>query len=217
MGMDKVERILTLFFRLYQGKKISKMAFMLEMEINSRTFERDIEAIRMFLSESFSFHEVVFDRARNVYYMTGSKQEELTDVEFTTAATILIGSKALGKQEMTGLVNQLYRITHGKNTVPWEMLKEELYNYDRKAPEKPILKTQWDLAQCIIRKKVIRLLTVNGTSKEGAEIVPLKLFYENNVLWLVFFEVSGNLQRRMPVEEIEAFEIIGSQSENDYK
>lgn len=46
--MDKVERVLMLFWKLYSGLRISKVAFCFETDINTRTFDRDIEAIRNF-------------------------------------------------------------------------------------------------------------------------------------------------------------------------
>ena len=43
--MDKVERVLMLFWKLYSGLRISKVAFCFETDINTRTFDRDIEAM----------------------------------------------------------------------------------------------------------------------------------------------------------------------------
>lgn len=70
--MDKVERVLMLFWQLYSGMRVSKATFCFEMDITPRTFDRDIEAIRNFLSDGYLGQEVVFDRMSNTYRMTGS-------------------------------------------------------------------------------------------------------------------------------------------------
>ena len=59
--MDKVGRVLLLFWQLYCGKRISKEAFCLEMDIDRRTFDRDIAAVRDFLAEIYSGHETAFE------------------------------------------------------------------------------------------------------------------------------------------------------------
>lgn len=206
--MDKIGRILTLFFRLYNGQRINKFSFSLEMEIDARTFERDIRDIRLFLAENFSFHEIQFDRADNVYYMTGRERRELTDVEFTAAATILIGSKALGKGEITGLVNQLYQMTYNKKSIPWQMFKEDLAGYGQDIHGKPVLKMHWDLAQCIIREKAIKLQYEGEGQKVSIAVMPERLFYENSALWLETLDLEQGVHKQLLVERIESFEII---------
>lgn len=49
--MDKVGRVLLLFWQLYCGNRISKETFCFEMDIDRRTFDRDIAAVRDFLAE----------------------------------------------------------------------------------------------------------------------------------------------------------------------
>ena len=46
--MDKVGRVLLLFWQLYCGNSINKEAFCFEMDIDRRTFDRDIAAVRNF-------------------------------------------------------------------------------------------------------------------------------------------------------------------------
>ncbi len=68
--MDKVTRVLMLFYRLSRGEKINKENFCLEYEVNPRTFDRDIEDIRLFLSELYTCSELIFDRNSNSYLIT---------------------------------------------------------------------------------------------------------------------------------------------------
>lgn len=59
-----------LFYRLSRGEKINKQAFCDQYEVSKRTFDRDINDIRMFLSEIFTSSELVFDHYRNEYYLS---------------------------------------------------------------------------------------------------------------------------------------------------
>lgn len=51
-----------LYHQLLNGEHIDKAAFSLEHNITERSFDRDIEDIRLFLSEIFSSNELLFDK-----------------------------------------------------------------------------------------------------------------------------------------------------------
>ena len=69
--VDKTTRILLLYGRLVQGERINKMAFCMEAECLPRTFERDIEDIRLYLSEVHEDKELIYDRNNNTYCLQG--------------------------------------------------------------------------------------------------------------------------------------------------
>ena len=62
--MDKVTRILLLYSKLIQGEKINKTIFCFENEYSPRSFDRDIDAIRLFLSDTFSMSELIYGEFR---------------------------------------------------------------------------------------------------------------------------------------------------------
>lgn len=83
-GIDKVTRILILYSRLIEGRKIEKKTFCEDMKINRRTFDRDIEDIRVFFSEMYTGEEVIYDRSEDSYYLKNMHQkEENSGEEFT--------------------------------------------------------------------------------------------------------------------------------------
>lgn len=65
--MDKVTRILFLYHSLMRGNLIYKSTSCANFDISARSFDRDIQDIRLFLSESFSNLELIFDEARQGY------------------------------------------------------------------------------------------------------------------------------------------------------
>lgn len=57
-GTDMAIRILKMYEALSRGKEIQKLSFCMEHGISERTFDRDIEKIRLFLSEEYNGQEV---------------------------------------------------------------------------------------------------------------------------------------------------------------
>ena len=207
--MDKVERVLMLFWKLYSGLRISKVAFCFETDINTRTFDRDIEAIRNFLSENYSGQEVVFDRTSNTYYMTGPTRKILTEVEYTAISTILLGSKALRQDEMNGLMKSLRELTEHGNRNLQDELGQMLSEYDGSSHEYAILKMQWDLYQCIKRKVIIKIRYQSPWEEvEEKVIVPFALFFENYSFRLEAADFEKEGMTEYCVDKIESFEII---------
>ena len=49
--MFKITRLLFLFSKLINGEKVNKTVFCFEHDCSPRTFDRDIQEIRLFLSE----------------------------------------------------------------------------------------------------------------------------------------------------------------------
>ena len=75
-GTDKVTRILTMYARLIEGRKINKQSYCMDMNIDRRTFDRDIEDIRLFLSETFSNDELIYDWKNESYHLKYTYQKQ---------------------------------------------------------------------------------------------------------------------------------------------
>lgn len=182
--MDKVGRVLLLFWQLYCGNKISKETFCFEMDIDRRTFDRDIAAVRNFLAESYSGREIIFEPKGKFYYMTGSRKRMMTEVELTAIANILLGSRALRKDEMSGLIESLKQVTEYIHSDIERELTHWTGKYDGSYHYSAVLKMQWDLLQCINRKLLIRMQYLDHEGKgEQLEVIPLELFFHQYHLW----------------------------------
>ena len=78
--MDKVGRVLLLFWQLYCGNRISKETFCFEMDIDRRTFDRDIAAVRDFLAEGYSGREVIFEpkgQQSRIFFWEAERSERM--------------------------------------------------------------------------------------------------------------------------------------------
>lgn len=216
--MNKAERVLTLFWQLYSGKRISKEAFCMDMNVDTRTFDRYIEAIRNFLSEVYAGQEIVFDRKDKCYLMTGVTRKALTEVEYTAIAAILGGSQALRKDEMGGLMKSLAGVAECKD----QRLKQDfldMSSHERQLHQVPILKMQWDLFKCIERGLLIRLHFRGDCEQGGGKnrdegVLPRRVYYENGYFKLKAVALEGG-ESEYWIDEIESFDIVRELTEQE--
>ncbi|MCI9164297.1 MAG: hypothetical protein HFG59_13810 [Lachnospiraceae bacterium] len=208
--MNKAERVLMLFWQLYNGRKVNKPAFCIEMEVEPRTFDRYIEGIRNFLSECYTGQEILFDRRDRSYFMTGATRKSLTGVEYTAIVTVLKGSMAFGKEETEGLIRSLGAVTEGYNEAARDGAGNREECLDGGMRKKPMLKMQWDLFQCIKRKTVIRFRYEERGEEGWVEAVPKGVRYEDGELKLRAFHIRKGKEEGYCIEGIESFEIIKS-------
>ena len=105
--MDKITRLLILYSSLINGDEINKTMFCFENDCSPRSFDRDIEDIRLFLSEVYSVSELKYNRMNNTYYMEGSKKQELEVMEYLFIEKILRDVSVLRNDEFSVLKSHL--------------------------------------------------------------------------------------------------------------
>ena len=216
--MDKTERVLVLFWRLYNGARISKPTFCLEMGIDARTFDRYIGVVRNFLAEIYAGQEIVFDRMDHTYLMTGATRRVLTEVEYTAIATILKGSGALGEDGMGGLLRSLGDVAGYKGRPPGEDLLGGSPGTGRMAHKRPMLKMQWDLSQCIGPGVAIRLHLIEDDGREACiAVLPKEVYYGDGELRLKATCLGTGRDVGYRVEKIRSFEILRGSAGEGYR
>ena len=105
--MDKISRLLLLYSKLIQGERINKLNFCMEIDSLPRTFDRDIEDVRLYLSELFCNKELIYDRKENVYYIEGLQRKALETMEYLFIERVLFDTGVLRADEMDGLLTNL--------------------------------------------------------------------------------------------------------------
>ncbi len=217
--MDKLTRLLLLHSRLTKGGKINKLAFCMECEINPRTFDRDIEDIRLYLSDSFSNENLIYDRKTNEYYIENCLPEnKLEAVEFSLIKRILIDSNALRKDEMEGLLYHLFNITHVSNNSLLNELMNDLELYKEPVHKKALIKMYGDLSICIRKKYVIKLHYHKSNGEEILrDVFPCSLRYDSGYIYLSAFrcDIEAQYPAFFRIDRIYSFEILRSQSTSE--
>ena len=181
---DKNTRILMLYDALLNGYGVDKKIFSMEHGIDERSFDRDIEDIRLFLSESFSGEELLFDRGTNTYYLTGTRPKYMDRMEATVISKILIESGLLRKDEMQGLLDSITSsVTERDATAIEDYLLQDIKNY-KSDIDVAVLKFVEDLYVVIRGGHDIEIIIKDKTIK----VSPLEIISKNKSFYLVAAE-----------------------------
>lgn len=209
---DMAIRILKMYEVFRQGKEIEKNAFCLEHEISDRTFDRDIEKIRTFLSESYSGYEVEYNPQRECYSIPGiSERGELSFLEFSILIKILKGEQVLEKNEFAGMMHSLQSVTErGRGENVQKAVKKEFREYEEKRGRKAFLKLFGDLQKCIAERNIIRikLKEKEGHKLENKIFYPVAIEILNSDFYLLGYQSEEDEQLTIfKVENVESFQI----------
>ena len=188
-GTDKITRILILFYRLSRGEYVDKAAFAAEHNITERSFDRDVEDIRIFLSEIYTRNELVFDKEHNAYCITGCHRVDLSGVEILALLKILISSRAFRKDEIVGMVSAISRLNsdHKQESIS-KLIINEMNSYVSPRHNKAILKLHWDLEQCIMRQQIIELKYNKANGEQVLrQVSPISIVFSEQYFYLVAF------------------------------
>jgi len=209
---DKVTRILMLYQQLLSGNIVKKVTFALEHQITDRTFERDINDIRIFLSESYARTELIYDKFVDGYKFTWCQKKVFTEFEFLVISKVLFASKALRKDEMIGTINALQAELpkHSQDRVK-HLLDNEIFHYQSPSHNKAIIKMCWDLGQSILRKVKIELIY----EKQDKKLIKRNVFPKNVIFSDYCFYLIAYLteeEHRYPafyrIDRIKEFKIL---------
>ncbi len=217
MHTDKITRILFMFSKFIRGEKINKLTFCFETDIHQRSFDRDIEDVRLYLSEMFQNDDLLYDRQENVYYLSGSQRHELEIMEFQFLERILFDSKLLRKDEMLGLLCNLASNTARGQKIT-ENIKSYIQNYSEPIHNKALLKMHGDLTSIIKNKSVIDMQyqKMNGEMIEQS-IIPCLIKYDFGYLYLVGYkgDSSNEYPAYFRLDRIYSFKIKRSQYKDE--
>jgi len=213
--MDKIARILFLYSKLIKGEGVNKTVFCIENECSARAFDRDIEDIRLYLSESYSVSELIYDRSRNVYYLSGAERTNLESVEYLFVEQILRDMAVLRKDEFEILTAHLLSNTEKTKSFDW--LKQEEHNgYKSPSHNKALLKIHGDLVTVIQYKKCIRLKYFISDGEEVEQnVIPCTIKADIGYLYLIGYR--ENEMEEYPaffrLDKIYSFHIIRNQTD----
>lgn len=205
--MDKITRILLLYSKLIRGEPISKISFCMETESNERSFDRDIEDVRLYLAESFSTEEVLYDRANNCYVLSGIAKHDLEMTEYRFLERLLIQSELLRKDELIGLLTALASNTTRPKDC-FKFIKTHTEDYPGYL-SMPLLKMHDDISLMIENRSAIEIkYHDNDGTVNYYEIVPYDVEFSNGRMYLKAFDANTESRntRFYLLERIESFE-----------
>lgn len=184
---DKNTRILILYHLLKKGIHVEKETFIVEHGINGRTFDRDIQDLRLFLSEIFSYEEILYDRTTRSYYLGGAYDVAYMDkTEAIMLMKVLLDSKVFRKDEMEGLMDSVLSVmSKPDKEFLLSIFRNECNEY-KSEEKKAIIKITRDLFFTMHDGNDIEVefwLAENQASKMG--ITPIKIDILASAFYLI--------------------------------
>ena len=213
--MDKITRLLILYSSLINGDEINKTMFCFENDCSPRSFDRDIEDIRLFLSEVYSVLELKYNRMNNMYYMEGSKKQELEVMEYLFIEKILQDVSVLRNDEFSVLKSHLLMNTRDTS----KLLVSSKINSRYKTPahNKAILKIYGDLELAIRNSKYIRMVYQDDIGEKNiSNMTPCSIRYQAGHLYFIGYTEEDKTVN-IKLEQIYSFEVLREQTIDERK
>ncbi len=212
--MDKVTRVLLMFSRLTRGERINKASFCLETDINARSFDRDIEDIRLYLSEFFQMEEVIYDHRDNSYYLSGIRKRDIEMAEYYLLERILTDSHLLRSDEIDGLLSHI-AINSENASKALKQKQKSISEYYAPYHNKAVLKIHGDLTTVINSKSVITLkYTKSNGEFVNYRVLPCELRFDMGYIYLIAYKIDDDNEypAYFRLDRINSFSINGLQN-----
>lgn len=192
--MEKNERILSIFLRGIRGEKMTISALSNEFGVSEKSVSRDINEIRAFLADNreISGHaELIYSRSDKCYTMQIG--DFLRDSELLAVIKILIGSRALSKQELLTIITKLKRFASANDRALLEslILKEKYHYCNVKSDCESVIEHLWTLA-CDIRKRTEITIDYLKMSRERVQhrIHPVSVMFSEYYFYLIAYRAD---------------------------
>ena len=154
-GADKSSRLLKIYSKLVKGCIVNKSEEAANFNVDERTIQRDIAAIKDYMGTDMTnngvINSIIYDKDAGGYRIESSYQGTLSNSETLAVCKILLDSRAFPKDEMQAILDKLISCCVPKeNRQPVkELIGNEEHHYIELRHKTNFLVTLWDLVQAI--------------------------------------------------------------------
>lgn len=197
----KNTRTLDMYVRLSEGKSINKCEESKRFGVDERSIQRDIDDIRSFLADraesAGDTREVVYDRARAGYVMTGSEGSLMSNDEIFAVSKILLESRAFTKKEISTILDKMIAscVPQKNMKLVSDLISNEKYHYVELKHKSVVKDKLWELGEEVKKSNLIEItykkqVSSNETVKRVVE--PVGLIFSEYYFYLNAFIVEKN-------------------------
>ncbi|MCD7810586.1 MAG: WYL domain-containing protein [Ruminococcus sp.] len=191
MENNKNDRMLEIFMRSLRGEAISIKSLAKEYNVSTKSISRDISSIQSFLAE----HRELMQNAELIYSHKDksyrfSNDEFLKNKELFAIVKILLGSRALNKDEILTLIYKLKRFTTVADKEKLDnLIRKEVYHYHEvKSDCNSVIDNMWKLIQAIENKKVLTITYYKMNRDEvKRRIKPASIMFSEYYFYLIAY------------------------------
>lgn len=193
--VGKIERILSIYTKIMDGKVVNKAEEAQEYGVNVRSIQRDLESIRDFLDnqvvDSGIRNTLIYDYKEKGYRLEQASRMKLSNEEVLAITKILLDSRALTKAEMMELLDKLLECCVPKKNQRMisELISNERYHYIEPQHKKVFLDKMWQIGQAIKECRVIQISYARLKDKAVVErrLEPLAIMFSEYYFYVVGF------------------------------
>lgn len=198
------ERILTIFLRLYAGKRLSKAQLKEEFGVDPKSIQRDIALLRLILEENHNLGlEIIFDTSDNTYRLIGKTIFNKKDI--LVISKILLENRALNKSELYSLLEGLLALLsiEEKKEV-FSIISSERLKYKSLTNDRDRIDTIWNLSEAIRRERMLEIEYKAPLKDAKSHIIfPVSLYYDAHYFYLVAYHLKHENYTTFRVDRIE--------------
>lgn len=191
----KMQRVLGIYTKLLNGKKVNKVKEAQYYGVNERTIQRDIEDIRDYFDEESHetgyVNDVIYDPEIKGYRLERTSKMELSNEEILAMAKVLLASRAFTKEDMKdmlkGLVGSCVSKDHQEDV--FELIKNEMFHYTEPRHHKECLNVIWNLGEAIRNHQYIEISYQRTVDKKCVtrKLKPLAIMFSEYYFYLTAF------------------------------
>ena len=197
----KNNRTLDMYIRLCEGKSINKKEEALRFGVDERSIQRDLDDIRAFLADrseaAGDSREIIYDRARQGFVMTGLQKSLLSNDEILAVSMILLESRAFTKKEIGLILDKMVAgcVPQHNMKLVSDLISNEKYHYVELNHKSAVKDKLWELGEEV---KQCNLLSINYQKQVSSSdivkrvIQPIGLIFSEYYFYLNAFIVEKN-------------------------
>ena len=194
MEREKSNRMLEIFFRALRGEKISLKKLAEEYNVSTKSISRDINSIQNFLAEHRELMqnaELTYSHKERAYIL--NSDEFLKNKELFALVKIILGSRALNKEEILTLITKLKKFTTIQDRKTLEnLIRKEIYHYHEvKSDCKSVIDNVWKIVQAIEDKHTISITYYKMNRDEVKhKIKPVSVLFSEYYFYLIAYKAD---------------------------
>ena len=191
MENNKNDRMLEIFMRSLRGEAISVKTLANEYDVSTKSISRDISNIQNFLAEHRELMqnaELTYSHKDKTYRL--SNDEFLKNKELFALVKILLGSRALSKDEVLTLIYKLKKFTTVNDREKLDnLIRKEIYHYHEvKSDCKSVIENLWKLIQAIENKQLLTITYYKMNREEvKRKIKPTSIMFSEYYFYLIAY------------------------------
>ncbi len=192
-------RTLDMYVRLCEGKVLNKHEEALKFGVDERSIQRDLNGIREYLAdhvgESEGVREIVYDRSKEGFIMTGSDGSLMSNDEILAVSKILLESRAFTKEEIGVILDKLISgcVPQKNIKLVSDLVSNEKFHYVELHHKSTVKDKLWTLGEEIKQTNLLEITySKQIASKEivARIIEPLAIIFSEYYFYLNAFIVE---------------------------